>query len=149
MNLNLDAMTTLLTRKNPMTMYFMTPDFLKDLDELRALDLSEEERRIIEDMQRSVAIYREQSHRKRVKLILNQLMKDYPIWKDSRNLFKYGANHLTRGESGESRHEAHAASRCWARVSDCCAMKMTSVANDSDAILSDADADDGGVGLLA
>ena len=85
--------------KNPMTLYFMTPEFLEDLNRLSELDLSDEERMIIEDMKRSVTIYKEQSHRKRVKLILNQLMKDYPEWKDSKNLFKYGANHLARGES--------------------------------------------------
>ena len=50
-------------------------------------------------MKRSITIYREQNHPLRVKLILNQLMKDYPLWKESKNLFKYGANHMTRGES--------------------------------------------------
>ena len=50
-------------------------------------------------MKRSISIYKEQNHSTRVKLILNQLMKDYPMWKDSKNLFKYGANHMTRGES--------------------------------------------------
>ena len=50
-------------------------------------------------MKKSITIYKEQNHRLRIKLILNQLMKDYPLWKDSKNLFKYGANHMTRGES--------------------------------------------------
>lgn len=85
--------------KNPMSMYFMADEFSDDLEKLKGLDLSEEEKRIIDDIGRSVSIYKEQSHRKRIKLILNQLMKDYPEWKDSKNLFKYGANHMTRGES--------------------------------------------------
>ena len=84
---------------NPMTMYFMSSDFLMQLDKLEELELTEEEHQIINDMRLSVSIYKEQNHNKRVKLILNQLMKDYPKWKDSKNLFKYGANHLARGES--------------------------------------------------
>jgi len=85
--------------KNPMTMYFMTLEFSEDLEQLEKLNLSETENLIIEDMKRSISIYKKQSHSTRVKLLLNQLMKDYPLWKDSKNLFKYGANHLTRGES--------------------------------------------------
>ncbi|MFD1316733.1 hypothetical protein [Namhaeicola litoreus] len=85
--------------KNPMTMYFMTPNFGEDLAQLEQLDLSETENQIIADMKKSITIYKEQNHSLRIKLILNQLMKDYPIWKDSKNLFKYGANHMTRGES--------------------------------------------------
>ena len=84
---------------NPMSMYFMTPEFLEQLNKLEQLDLSEEEDHIINDMRLSVSIYKEQNHSKRVKLLLNQLMKDYPKWKNSKNLFKYGANHLARGES--------------------------------------------------
>ena len=84
---------------NPMSMYFMTPEFLEQLNKLEQLDLSEEEDQIINDMRLSVSIYKEQNHSKRVKLLLNQLMKDYPKWKNSKNLFKYGANHLARGES--------------------------------------------------
>lgn len=85
--------------KNPMTLYFMTPEFQADLTALEKMSLTEEEQQIITDMRRSVTIYTKQSHSLRIKLILNQLMKDYPLWKDSKNLFKYGANHMTRGES--------------------------------------------------
>jgi len=82
---------------NPM--YFMTAEFSKHLQDLQLLDLSETEDLIIADMQRSVVIYKEQNHRKRVQLILHQLMKDYPKWNQAKNLFKYGANHMARGES--------------------------------------------------
>jgi hypothetical protein len=85
--------------KNPMTMYFMTPGFSEDLKQLEQLDLSEMEDQIVEDVKRSIRIYKEQNHGLRIQLILNQLMKDFPLWKDSKNLFKYGANHMTRGES--------------------------------------------------
>jgi hypothetical protein len=83
--------------QNPM--YFMTEGFSNQLGKLEDLDLSEDEDLIIADMRRSVTIYKEQSHKKRVKLILHQLMKDYPKWNNSKNLFKYGANHMARGES--------------------------------------------------
>lgn len=83
--------------QNPM--YFMTPEFIEQLDKLDNLDLSVEEDIIIEDMRRSVTIYKERSHKKRVKLIMHHLMEVYPKWNNSKNLFKYGANHLTRGES--------------------------------------------------
>ncbi len=85
---------------NPqLPMYFMTSEFGLQLEKLDALELSTKEDLILKDMQRSVIIYKERSHKKRVNLIMNQLMKDYPIWNHNRTLFKYGANHLTRGES--------------------------------------------------
>jgi len=81
------------------SLYFMTPEFSSEVEQLAALDLSDEERAIVEAMQRSVDIYQTQSHRKRVQLIKHQLMADYPRWIGGRNLFKYGANHMARGES--------------------------------------------------
>lgn len=83
--------------QNPM--YFMTPEFIEQLDKLEGLDLSDKEDQIMADMRRSVTIYKERSHKKRVKLIMHHLMEVYPKWNKSKNLFKYGANHLTRGES--------------------------------------------------
>jgi DNA-binding MarR family transcriptional regulator len=81
------------------SLYFMTPEFTGDLERLSALELSDEERAMVEAMQRSVDIYQRQSHRTRVQLLKHQLMVDYPIWIGSRTLFKYGANHMARGES--------------------------------------------------
>jgi hypothetical protein len=79
--------------------YFMTPAFAADLEALSALRLSDEEHAIIDAMKRSVDIYATRSHRKRVQLIKHQLMADYPRWIGKRTLFKYGSNHLARGES--------------------------------------------------
>jgi hypothetical protein len=81
------------------SLYFMTPEFTGDLERLSALELSDEERAMVEAMQRSVDIYQTQSHRTRVQLLKHQLMVDYPHWIGSRTLFKYGANHMARGES--------------------------------------------------
>lgn len=82
---------------NPM--YFLTPDFKEDLTTLKAMDISKEEQEIIENIEQSIEIYLKRSHSIRVNLIIRQLMDQYEVWKDSRTLFKYGANHLMRGES--------------------------------------------------
>ena len=79
--------------------YFMSGEFATDLDQLSELSLSEEEQAVIDAARRSIDIYQKQSHRTRVQLIKHQLMLDYPRWIGGRNLFKYGANHLARGES--------------------------------------------------
>jgi hypothetical protein len=81
------------------SIYFMTPEFSSDLKRLLALELSDEERAMVEAMRRSVDIYQTQSHRTRVQLLKHQLMADYPRWIGGRTLFKFGANHLARGES--------------------------------------------------
>jgi hypothetical protein len=83
--------------QNPM--YFMTPAFGEDLSRLGEMELSEIEYDILEKMRISVDIYQKQSHRIRVQLIKHHLMNDYAKWKNKRNLFKYGANHMARGES--------------------------------------------------
>lgn len=82
---------------NPM--YFMTPAFGEVLSKLSNLDLSPREDEIIEKMRLSIEIYQKQSHRIRVQLIKHHLMQDFNKWNGKRNLFKYGANHLARGES--------------------------------------------------
>jgi len=79
--------------------YFLTPEFSAQLDSLAKLPLSENEQAFIKAMQQSVAIYQAQSHRLRVQLLKHQLMVEYPGWIGQRNLFKFGANHLMRGES--------------------------------------------------
>jgi hypothetical protein len=76
----------------------MTDDFSKKLTELESLDLNDVEHQIIKDLKYSKDIYLTQSHKKRVRLLMNQVMKDLPLWNSNKTLFKYGANHLTRGE---------------------------------------------------
>lgn len=80
-------------------MYFMTKDFTSQLSKLDSLNLSSEEKVIIEDIKRSVSIYKPGGHAKRIQLIKHYLMKKYPMWKDSQNLYKYRAMHMARGES--------------------------------------------------
>ena len=86
--------------KNPQNpMYMMTPEFDNQMIKLSDLELSNFENQIVEDLKKSKRIYSEQNHKYRVRLIMNQVMKDYDLWVNKKNLFKYGANHLTRGES--------------------------------------------------
>lgn len=82
---------------NPM--YMMMEDFDNDLKELTALKLSSYESEAIEKMKLSAKIYKEQNHHLRIQLMKNQLMENYSDWKDKKNFFKFGANHLAKGES--------------------------------------------------
>ena len=55
--------------------------------------------KIISALKLSAKIYNSQSHHLRIQLMKNQLMEKYSDWAGKRNLFKYGANHLAKGES--------------------------------------------------
>jgi hypothetical protein len=80
-------------------MYLMTEEFEKQLQELKTLRLSQEEIEIINDLQLTAKIYKEQNHHLRIQLMKNNLMKVYPKWHNKKNLFKYGAIHISKGES--------------------------------------------------
>ncbi len=85
--------------ENPM--YLVTPEFSEKIEALQQMTLSNQEHEILKALLKSVAIYTSgpKGHEKRVKLLKHHLMQDYDIWKDQRNLFKYGANHMAKGES--------------------------------------------------
>jgi hypothetical protein len=78
--------------------YLLTDSFAKHIDQLSKLSLSKEEIKIIDALKMSAKIYSSQSHQLRVQLMKHQLMETYTNWSGKRNLFKYGANHLARGE---------------------------------------------------
>jgi hypothetical protein len=80
-------------------MYLITDDFEKSIASLLLLNPSPEEREKIEALQLTAKIYKEQNHHLRVQLMKNNLMKVYSNWENKKNLFKFGANHLTKGES--------------------------------------------------
>ena len=88
--------TFLINPKKPM--YMLTPDFSEQVEKLSTLNLSEKEQGFTADIKRSKTIYLERSHKKRVRLLMNGVMNDLPKWNSKKTLFKYGANHLTRGE---------------------------------------------------
>lgn len=79
--------------------YLYTPDFDKNLNELASLPLSQEEKKLIEMLKLTAKIYKSGSHHLRVQLMKNQLMAIYGEWYNKKNLFKYGANHVAKGES--------------------------------------------------
>lgn len=81
------------------TLYFETEEFGKDLNQLEKYELSEFSRQAIRDMRISRDIYRNNDHGKRISLIKRILVDSLDTWKEHRNLFKYGAVHMPRGES--------------------------------------------------
>lgn len=79
--------------------YLLTDDFAKNMNKLSLLKLSPQETKIIDALKLSAKIYKSQSNKLRIQLMKNQLMQPYNSWAGKRNLFKYGANHLAKGES--------------------------------------------------
>lgn len=79
--------------------YLLTDSFARNMDKLSALKLSEQEIKIIDALKLSAKIYKSRNHVLRIQLMKHQLMQSYNSWSDKKNLFKYGANHLARGES--------------------------------------------------
>jgi len=79
--------------------YMFTNEFQKNLTALSAIELSKEEMLIIDRMKLSAKIYQEQNHQLRIQLMKNELMKVYSQWEEKKNLFKYGAIHVSKGES--------------------------------------------------
>ena len=80
-------------------MYLMTDEFDKQLSELKRLTLSHQEKEKINDLKLTAKIYKEQNHHLRIQLMKNNLMKVYPEWHSKKNLFKFGAIHVSKGES--------------------------------------------------
>lgn len=80
-------------------LYFTEPEFRDRLKELEKLDLSKKEHQVLRDMKISREIYEENNHAKRIGLIKRILLDSLETWKESSNLFKFGAVHLPRGES--------------------------------------------------
>jgi hypothetical protein len=80
-------------------MYMLTDEFEKQTTELLTLNISPEEKKIVQDLKLTARIYKEQNHHLRIQLMKNNLMKVYPKWESSKNLFKFGANHMAKGES--------------------------------------------------
>ena len=78
--------------------YLLTDDFSKKLDTLSGLKLSIHEMKIVNMLKLSARLYKTQSNELRVQLMKHQLMEVYGNWAGKRNLFKYGANHLSKAE---------------------------------------------------
>jgi hypothetical protein len=81
------------------TFYMLTDEFEQNLKTLLSLELSPKEILALKDMERSRQIYKEQNHALRIQLMKNQLVTSMPALTTQKNLFKYGAVHMPKGES--------------------------------------------------
>ena len=79
--------------------YLLSEDCLQKIDLLLKLKLSDKERKQIEDLKLSREIYVKRSHPLRIQLLKNILLNQLADWKNKKNLFKFGANHLPKGET--------------------------------------------------
>lgn len=79
--------------------YLLSEDCLQKIDLLLKLKLSDKERKQIEDLKLSREIYVKRSHPLRIQLLKNILLTQLPDWKNKKNLFKFGANHMPKGET--------------------------------------------------
>jgi len=80
--------------------YMKTDEFENEISALQQLKLSQEEKEKVAALKLTAKIYKdENSHHLRIQLMKNNLMKVYSEWENKKNLFKFGANHMAKGES--------------------------------------------------
>ena len=79
--------------------YLLSEDCLQKIDLLLTLKLSDKERKQIEDLKLSREIYTKRNHPLRIQLLKNILLTQMSDWKNKKNLFKFGAVHVPRGET--------------------------------------------------
>jgi hypothetical protein len=79
--------------------YLFSEDCLQKIDLLLKLKLSDKERKQIEALKLSREIYTKRNHPLRIQLMKSILLNQMPDWKNKKNLFKFGAVHLPKGET--------------------------------------------------
>jgi hypothetical protein len=79
--------------------YMFTDEFNKQISTLLQLNISKKEHEQIKALILTAKIYKEQDHHLRVQLMKSNLMEVFTKWESKKNLFKFGANHLAKGES--------------------------------------------------
>jgi len=79
--------------------YMLSEDCLQKLDLLLQLELSDQERKQVEDLKLSRAIYVNRNHPLRIQLMKSIVLSQMPEWKSKKNLFKFGAVHVPKGET--------------------------------------------------
>ena len=85
--------------KNNTRFYLFSDDCLEKINALTALNLSAIEKEQLEALKLSRDLYLNRIHRLRIQYIKHLVFEKLPEWKDKKNLFKYGANHMPKGES--------------------------------------------------
>lgn len=88
-----------LKKENKDRYYLFTKDCLENIDRVLSLKISDNEREQLEAMKLSRKIYANQDHHLRVQLLKNLVLKNSQKWSGQKNLFKFGAFHLPKGES--------------------------------------------------
>lgn len=79
--------------------YLLSEDCLQKIELLLKLKLSDNERKQIEALKLSRTIYTNRNHPLRIQLLKNILLSQMPDWESKKNLFKFGAVHLPKGET--------------------------------------------------
>lgn len=79
--------------------YLLSEDCLQKIDSLLKLKLSDKERKQIIDLKLSREIYSKRNHPLRIQLMKSILLNQMPDWKNKKNLFKFGAVHVPKGET--------------------------------------------------
>lgn len=79
--------------------YLLSEDCLQKIDLLLKQKLSDEERKQVEDLKLSREIYTNRNHPLRIQLLKNILLTQMPDWRNKKNLFKFGAVHVPKGET--------------------------------------------------
>lgn len=85
--------------KNNTTFYLFSDDCLTKINALSMFNLSANEKEQLEALKLSRELYLNRIHRLRIQYMKNLVLEKLPEWKDKKNLFKYGANHMPKGES--------------------------------------------------
>ncbi len=85
--------------KDNTTFYLFSDDCLAKMNALSALNLSAKEKEQLEALKLSKELYVSRIHRLRVQYMKHLVFDKLPEWKDKKNLFKFGANHMPKGES--------------------------------------------------
>jgi hypothetical protein len=86
------------TKKNT-TFYLFSDDCLAKINALNALNISANEKEQLEALKLSKKLYLTRIHPLRVQYMKHLVLEKLPEWKDKKNLFKFGANHMPKGES--------------------------------------------------
>ncbi|UXD71146.1 hypothetical protein MUK51_07590 [Sphingobacterium faecium] len=85
--------------KNNSTFYLFSDDFVAKMSALSTLNLSANEKEQLAALQLSKELYLNRIHGLRIQYIKHLVIEKLPEWKNKKNLFKYGANHMPKGES--------------------------------------------------
>lgn len=86
------------TKKNT-TFYLFSDDCLAKMNALSAMNLSANEKEQLEALKLSRELYLNRIHPLRIQYLKHLVLNKLSEWKDKKNLFKFGANHMPKGES--------------------------------------------------